>query len=359
MPIFNIHFLELEREKNKKFALENKKCSKNSILLLFHQKLNAIFKDPGSGLPILIVVGGPTASGKTDTALRLAQHFDTEIISADSRQFYREMNIGTAKPEAAVLMSVRHHFIDSLSVEDDYSVGDFEREALTLLDRLYRHKRVVIVAGGSGLFISALCEGLDRFPEIPDQVRQQVDATVETGGLPWLQSEVARLDPVYYAQVDRQNPARLRRAVEVCWSAKQPYSDFLNHKQTNRPFHTVYVLLEWPRAELYARIDARVDQMVAAGLEAEARNLLPWRHRSALRTVGYEEWFDCFDGKTDHRTAIEKIKQHSRNYAKRQITWFKKYGRWTAFHPADQEQIQAFCETEIKKYQSQDCTSTT
>ena len=309
---------------------------------------SAIFPPASPTLPALIVIGGPTASGKTDLAIRLAQHFDTEIISADSRQFYRDMTIGTAKPDAAALASVKHHFIDTLSVEDDFSVGDFERHALDILATLYQTKQVAVVVGGSGLFISALCEGLDRFPDVSAEVKGSVEAAVAAEGLPWLQTTLQRLDPVYYEQVDRQNPARLRRAVEVCLASGQPYSAFLNHKKKARPFRPLYVLLELPRPELYARIDARVEQMVAAGLEAEARRLLPWRQRSALRTVGYEEWFDCFDGAMDRKTAVEKIKQHTRNYAKRQITWFKKYGQWTAFHPADWEAIKKFCEQGVK-----------
>lgn len=348
----------MEREKSKKFALPKKKLFQGPLKSVFRPFLStdtslylnsfAIFSSDSSTLPALIVIGGPTASGKTDLAIRLAKHFDTEIISADSRQFYRDMTIGTAKPDAADLASVKHHFIDTLGVADDFSVGDFERNALEVLADLYQTKRVAIVVGGSGLFISALCEGLDRFPDVSAEVKSRVETAVAAEGLPWLQSTLQRLDPDYYEQVDRQNPARLRRAVEVCLGSGQPYSAFLNHTKKTRPFRPLYVLLELPRPELYVRIDARVEQMIAAGLEAEARSLLPWRHRTALRTVGYEEWFDCFDGHTDRKTAVEKIKQHTRNYAKRQITWFKKYGQWTAFHPADWEGIKKFCERGVK-----------
>lgn len=299
-------------------------------------------------LPTLIVVGGPTAVGKTAVAIRLAQHFGTEILSADSRQFYREMNIGTAKPSAEELAAVHHHFIDSLSIQDDYSVGDFERDALAVLSDLHQRRPVAVVVGGSGLFLSAVCEGLDSFPAVPDSVRQLVSEQEQLGGLAWLQTTLQALDPVQYAKVDTQNPARLRRALEVCLASGQPYSSFLAQAKPARPFKPVYVLLDLPREALYARIDARVDEMVAQGLEAEARGLLPWRDKSALRTVGYEEWFDCFDGVLDRASAIEKIKQHSRNYAKRQVTWFKKHGHWTAFSPNDWEGICAFCEAELK-----------
>lgn len=283
----------------------------------------------------LIVIGGATASGKTALAIQLAQHFGTAIISADSRQFYREMSIGTAKPSAAERAAATHHFIDSLSVADDYSVGDFERDALNILDQIFQKNDVAILVGGSGLYIQALCSGLDAFPEVTAEARQWVAQGEQSGGLPWLQQQLQSLDPAYFAQVDRNNPARLRRALEVCRQSNRPYSDFLAQAKPARPFQCLYILLEWPRETLYARIDARVDDMVAAGLEAEARGLLPWRHRPALHTVGYEEWFDFFDGKNSRAEAIDKIKQHSRNYAKRQATWFRKYGSWTTVSPAD------------------------
>lgn len=287
----------------------------------------------------LLVIGGATASGKTATAIWLARALGAEILSADSRQFYREMNIGTAKPSPAERQMAPHHFIDSLSVGDDYSVGDFERDALQLLDQIFRRANAAILTGGSGLFIKAVCEGLDTFPAISETTKNRVGAGEQNGGLAWLQTQVAALDPAYFAKADRQNPARLRRALEVCLESGLPYSSFLEREKSPRPFRPVYILLELPRAELYARIDARVDDMIAAGLEAEARALLPWRQRPALRTVGYEEWFDFFDGKISREEAIEKIKQHSRNYAKRQATWFRKNGEWTAFHPGERDRI--------------------
>ncbi len=290
----------------------------------------------------LIVVGGATATGKTALAIRLAQHFGTEILSADSRQFYREMSIGTAKPSATELQTAPHHFIDSLSVTADFSVGDFEREALATLDRIFQEHDVAILVGGSGLFLQAVCEGLDYFPEVTAETKKMVSEKVESLGLDWLQAELQRLDPVYYASVDRQNPARLRRALEVCYASGLPFSSFLGQGKNERSFIPVYLLLDLPRNELYARIEERVDQMLAAGLEAEARSLLPYRHLSALRTVGYEEFFDYFDGNTTYQEAVDKIKQHSRNYAKRQATWFRKHGAWTAFRPEQWEEIIAF-----------------
>lgn len=287
----------------------------------------------------LLVIGGATATGKTALAIRLAQFFGTEILSADSRQFYREMSIGTAKPAPAELAAVRHHFIDSLSVAEDFSVGDFEHEALRILKNLFLQKDTAVLAGGSGLFIRAVCEGLDAFPVISPETKKLVAAGERSGGLAWLQTELARRDPAYFGVVDKQNPARLQRALEVCWESGLPYSGFLQKDKSKRNFKPVYILLELPRPELYARIEARVDAMIAAGFEAEARALLPWRERPALRTVGYEEWFDFFGGKISRDEALGKIKQHTRNYAKRQATWFRKHGEWKVFHPDDWEGI--------------------
>ena len=281
----------------------------------------------------LIVIGGATATGKTALAVWLAQQLGTEILSADSRQFYRGMDIGTAKPSAPERAAIRHHFIDSLDVSVPYSAGDFERDALRVLEDLFRTRDTVILTGGSGLFIQAVCEGLDIFPEITEAAQKQVADGIDQGGIAWLQDTLRDLDPLYYRQVDVHNPARLRRALEVCLSAGAPYSDFLKKEKPKRAFQPIYVLLDLPREALYRRIDERVDAMIRAGLEEEARALLPFRHLPALQTVGYTEWFDYFDGRTDRQTAVEKIKQHTRNYAKRQATWFRKHGSWATFAP--------------------------
>jgi tRNA dimethylallyltransferase len=291
----------------------------------------------------LIVIGGATATGKTALAIRLAQQLATEILSADSRQFYREMSIGTAKPSPEELAAAPHHFIDTHSVANDYSVGDFERDALECLEKIYVTKDVAILVGGSGLYLRAVCEGLDKFPDISAETKKIVETGEQTGGLNWLQQELAQRDPVHFVKIDQQNPARLRRALEVCVETAQPYSAFLQQGQkTPRPFQPIFILLDLPRPELYARIEARVDQMIAAGLEAEARNLLPYRNRSPLSTVGYEEFFEFFDGEISREIAVDKIKQHSRNYAKRQVTWFSKYGNWSVFSPKDEAEILAF-----------------
>lgn len=299
------------------------------------------------GVKYLIVIGGATATGKTALAIALAQHFQTEILSADSRQFYREMSIGTAKPSAGELQAATHHFIDSLSVTQDFSVGDFERAALEKLDHIYQKHQVAILAGGSGLFLQAVCEGMDDFPEVSTAIKKQVSEGFEQQGLNWLQEQVKRHDPDYFAVVDQQNPARLRRALEVFYTSGLPYSSFLGKKSVHRTFTPIYILLDLPRAELYARIDARVDAMLAAGLEAEVRGLLPFRHLSALRTVGYDEFFDFFDGAMSYAETVDKIKQHSRNYAKRQATWFRKHGNWSAFRPEEKDGILQFLESEL------------
>lgn len=291
----------------------------------------------------LIVIGGATATGKTALAIQLAQSLDTEILSADSRQFYREMSIGTAKPSASELAAAPHHFIDILSVAEDYSVGDFERDALAVLEKIYQTKEVAILVGGSGLYLRAVCEGLDKFPEVSEATKTAVESGEKTGGLAWLQQELSKLDPVQYSKIDRQNPARLRRALEVCLETNRPYSSFLQqNERPERPFQPIYILVDLPRPGLYQRIDARVEGMVAAGLEEEARSLLPFRHRPPLKTVGYEEFFDYFDGKLKLGETIDKIKQHSRNYAKRQVTWFTKHGAWQRFQPTEGPEIMAY-----------------
>jgi tRNA dimethylallyltransferase len=289
----------------------------------------------------LIVIGGATATGKTALAIRLAQHLDTEILSADSRQFYREMSIGTAKPSPEELSAAKHHFINNLSIADDYSVGDYERDAMATLEHIFETKDTAILVGGSGLYIRAVCEGLDTFPEISKTTQLQVETGEQEGGLLWMQQTLRSLDPVYYQTVDVQNPARLRRALEVCLETGKPYSSFRKNTRATRPFEPVYILLDVPRAILYPRIEKRVDQMIVDGLEAEVRSLMDYRSKPALNTVGYEEFFQYFDGAISYETAVDKIKQHSRNYAKRQETWFRKHGNWTAFSPEQPQKILA------------------
>jgi tRNA dimethylallyltransferase len=283
----------------------------------------------------LIVVGGPTASGKTDFAIALAQWLNSEIISADSRQFYREMSIGTAKPDAEQLARVPHHFINHLSMHDAYTVGDFERDALQKMADLFHHHDVLIMCGGSGLYVKAVCEGLDVFPPVPVEIKMTVQARFSQDGITGLQQALSRLDPAYMRQVDQQNPARLIRALEVCLATGKPFSAFRQQAFAERPFKTLYLQLNWPREELYERINLRVAHMMALGLEAEARQLYPFRALPALQTVGYQELFDYFEGATTLDEAVQRIAQHTRNYAKRQLTWMRRDQHWQLFHPKE------------------------
>ena len=297
----------------------------------------------------LIVIGGPTASGKTDLAIRLARHFNTEIISADSRQFFREMTIGTAKPSPEELASAPHHLIGHLSIEQEYHVGAFEKEALNILKTLFAEKEVVIVVGGSGLYLKALCEGLDRFPEVPANIRQEVETFFQKEGLIALQEALAKADPDYFAEVDQHNPHRLIRALAVYRASGRPFSSFRKKDLTQRSFDPIYLQMQWPRQELYDRINRRVDLMVQAGLQEEATRLFPYRNHTALQTVGYQEIFDFLEQKHDWDTAVELIKRNSRRYAKRQLTWMRRDGFWKHFHPSEWEFILEYLQSAIHK----------
>ena len=283
----------------------------------------------------LIVVAGPTASGKTATAIHLAKHYQTVVLSADSRQFYREMQIGTAKPRPEEMEGVPHYFIDSLGIHEDYSVGDFEKEALQALNEVFQSHQLAILTGGSGLFIQAVCQGLDAFPEVPLEVRNKLETLYREKGLTQLQQYLQKVDPAYFEEVDIHNPHRLIRALAVYEASGKPYSSFRNASPAPRPFTPIYLLLEWDRTDLYRRIDQRVDQMVADGLVEEVKKLYPHRAYNALQTVGYQELFNHFDGAYSLEEAIDLIKQHSRNYAKRQGTWFRKQADWARFSAGD------------------------
>ncbi|MEO0340920.1 MAG: tRNA (adenosine(37)-N6)-dimethylallyltransferase MiaA [Bacteroidota bacterium] len=281
----------------------------------------------------LIVIGGPTASGKTSLAIQLAQHFNTVIVSADSRQFYREMSIGTAKPTSDELNAAPHYFINSLSVNDSYSVGDFEREGLELLNQLFENHKIVILTGGSGLYINAICQGLDSFPKVDPTIRKTLEEYYEKEGIEALQKEIKEVDPIYARKVDLGNPHRLIRALSVYRASGQAYSYFLKQQTTERPFEAIHLQMSWARDQLYERINQRVDLMIAQGLLEEAKALHPLKHKSALQTVGYQELFDYFDGNISQDTAIELIKRNSRRYAKRQLTWMRRDGFWKQFTP--------------------------
>ncbi|MDB9837120.1 tRNA (adenosine(37)-N6)-dimethylallyltransferase MiaA [Flavobacteriaceae bacterium] len=273
----------------------------------------------------LLYVAGPTASGKTSLAIALAQHFDTEILSCDSRQFYKEMSIGTAVPSLEELAAVPHHFIQQRSIHEPYSVGAYQREALDCLKSLFKTKDTVILVGGSGLYADALIDGLDHFPEVDPAFRKQLNNQLEQEGIEALVTRLKNVDPAYHQKVDLGNPHRLIRALEICLSSGLPYSSFLGNKKAPTFFKTQKIVLQWDRPTLYERINQRVDQMVAAGLETEARSLYPNKNVNALQTVGYREWFSHFDGILGRTATLEEIKKNTRRYAKRQTTWFKRY----------------------------------
>lgn len=296
----------------------------------------------------LIVIGGATATGKTSLSIRLAQHFNTEILSCDSRQFYREMTIGTAKPDSEELAAAKHHFIDSLSIEEPYTVGDFEQDALQLLEKLFEKTDILILVGGSGLFIRALCEGLDEFPDVPLSIREELDHLFKEKGIEVMQNELKACDPEYYNQVDLQNPVRLIRALSIYRVSGRPFSEFRKQKKQGRFFEPIYILAEMDRALLYDKINRRVDLMLKNGLLEEARSLYPKKHLNALQTVGYQEFFEHFDGKISLEEAIELVKRNSRRYAKRQMTWFRKNDHWKGFSSSDVEGVIEYVNSKIE-----------
>ncbi len=283
----------------------------------------------------LIVIGGPTASGKTSFAIEMARHFHTEIISCDSRQFYREMEIGTAKPTPEELTKVKHHFVNSLGISDDYSVGDFEKEAIALLNDLFQKHDVVILCGGSGLYIGAVCFGLDYFPEVPEHIKRAVVADYNEKGIVFLQEELKEKDPDYFEVVDQQNPNRLMRAIEVVRATGKPFSSFRTGKGKDRNFKPIFLQLHHPRESLYHRINQRVDQMMENGLEQEVKSLYPHRRLNAMRTVGYQELIPYLEGDRTLEQAVDLIKRNTRRYAKRQITWMRNQGLWKHIRPED------------------------
>lgn len=272
----------------------------------------------------LVVIAGPTASGKTATAIKVAKALGTEIISADSRQFYKELPIGTAAPTPEEQAEVQHHMIHNLNVEDKYDVADYEQDVLDLLKKLFVNHDAVVLTGGSGLFIDAVCKGLDSIPDISEEVRNKVDELYKNGGLIALQNEVERLDPEYYNIVDKYNPRRLQRAVEVCYQTGLTYTSFRKNTVKQRDFKIVKVALLWERSELINRINKRVEIMVNEGLVEEAKSMCPKRYLNSLNTVGYKELFEYFDGNVSLNEAIENIKINTRQYAKRQMTWLRK-----------------------------------
>ena len=272
----------------------------------------------------LITISGPTASGKTALSIRIAKALGAEIFSCDSRQFYKEMSIGTAVPNETERMEVPHHFIQHKSIQSPYSVGQFEADAMNALTQYFTENDVAILVGGSGLYMQAVVEGIDKFPEVPEGIRTELGKRLETNGLEDLQNELQTLDPDHYQKMDIQNPSRVLRALGVSLAAGQPYSSFLGQQKAKRPFTVLPLTVDMPRTILYDRINDRVDEMINAGLLQEAESLYPHLDLNALQTVGYQEIFDFFDQKIDLDEAIAKIKQHTRHYAKRQMTWIRR-----------------------------------
>lgn len=272
----------------------------------------------------LLVLTGPTASGKTALAIRWAERLRTEILSADSRQFYREMRIGTAAPTPDELRRVPHHFVQHLSIQDSYNVYRYEQDALALLEKLFQNHENVILCGGSGLYIDALCNGIDLLPDPDPELREKLHRMLRENRVEEFHQMLKEKDPEYYEVVDRNNPVRMVRALEVCIQTGQPYSTLRKQQAKERPFQIIKYAIALPREVLNERINRRVERMMEEGLEAEARQLYPLRHLNALQTVGYRELFDNFDGKCTLEESVEAIKAHTRQYAKRQMTWFKR-----------------------------------
>lgn len=272
----------------------------------------------------VVIVAGPTAVGKTALAIALAEKFDTSIISADSRQCYRELNIGVARPTAEELERVKHYFIASHSIHDELNAGSFEQYALQAAEEIFHRHLTAVMVGGTGLYIKTFCEGMDHMPAVDPAVRDLVTASYKEKGLGWLQAEVETKDPVFWAVAEQQNPQRLMRALEIVYSTGQSITVYRNQQKTQRTFRVTKIGLELPRTLLYDRINKRVDLMMEAGLLEEARAVYPFRRLNALQTVGYKELFDHFDGHCTLDEAVRRIKQNTRHYAKRQMTWFKK-----------------------------------
>jgi len=287
----------------------------------------------------LVVVLGPTAAGKTDVAIRLAQQLNTEIISADSRQFYREIPLGTAAPSKEQLTLVPHYFVGNLSLQQDYNVSQYENEVLLLLENKFREHDVMILTGGSGLYIDAVCKGIDQLPDPDPEIRKSLQEKWQQQGITALQKQLQQLDPEFYGQVDRQNPKRLLRALEVCLQTGKKYSELRKNNPQERDFRILKIGLNLPREQLYDRINRRVDSMMKNGWLEEAESMFPFCHLNALNTVGYKELFAFLEGKMTLDEAVEKIKTSTRRYAKRQLTWFKKDKDVRWFSPEEEEAI--------------------
>ena len=296
----------------------------------------------------LLTLAGPTAVGKTQVAIEIAKHFNTEIINADSRQVYREMKIGTAVPTLGQLAAVPHYFIGSRSIQEYYNASMFEQDAIALLTRLFVGHDLVIMTGGSGMYMDAVCSGIDDFPAVNALIREQLRSDFQQKGMEWLRSRIKESDPEYYEQVDLNNPKRLLKALEIITMTDRPYSSFLTRNKKEREFSIIPVGLNVERTVLYRNINQRVDSMIREGLVSEVEALIPFRHFNALNTVGYKEIFDHLDGKISLEEAIDLIKRHSRQYARRQITWFRKNSDIRWFAPEERMAIIKFAEEKMQ-----------
>ncbi|MDY0100059.1 MAG: tRNA (adenosine(37)-N6)-dimethylallyltransferase MiaA [Bacteroidales bacterium] len=292
----------------------------------------------------LIVILGPTGVGKSEVAVAVAGHFGSEIISADSRQFYREMKIGTAVPSDSMMKAIQHHFVQFKSINEYYSASLFERDVLELLPFLFEKNKLAIMAGGSGMYIDAVCNGIDDIPDTEPALREKYNARYREEGIRSLRAELKILDPEYYASVDLRNHKRIIRALEICETTGKPFSSFLTRKKIKREFRIVKIGLARNRAELYGLIDKRVDDMIEKGLEQEAKTLLEYRSNNALNSVGYKELFEFFDGRISREQAVELIKRNSRRYAKRQMTWWARDMEIKWFHPEKVQNIIGYIE---------------
>ncbi len=290
----------------------------------------------------LIIIAGPTAVGKTSFSIELAQQLNCEIISADSRQIYTEMSVGTAKPSQEEMKGITHHFINHISIHEHYTVGDFEREVIILLEKYFINNDFIIMCGGTGLYIDAVCNGIDDLAKVDEAIRSKINSNYNQFGLEWLQEQVKLLDPEYFSVVDQKNPARLKRALEVIEATGNKFSNQRTASVKKRNFIPIKILLNEERELLYKRINDRVDLMVKNGLIEEAKNLLQHKSLNALNTVGYKELFSYFDGGFDLNEATEEIKKNSRRYAKRQLTWFNKTKDYSVFNVSNYDKILEF-----------------
>ena len=296
--------------------------------------------------PLLLVLLGPTGVGKTSISLRLANHFKAPVISSDSRQLYKELRIGTAAPTPEELEQAKHYFVGTHSIFDVYNAGQYEQDVLSLLDKLFKQHRVVILSGGSMMYIDAVCDGLDDIPSVNEETRKYWQDVYQEKGLAFIQQELKSLDPVHAAQVDMQNYKRVLHALEICSITGRPYSELRTGTKKERDFKVLKIGLNRPRPELYERINQRVEVMMQEGLLEEARQYFPYKHLNALNTVGYKELYDYMDGKCSLEEAVQKIKQDSRRYAKRQLTWFNRDQDIHWFHPDEVSGVIRFVERE-------------